>query len=548
MKGNAIFIWRISMQQDKRIKYAVVILLLLFVIGNGISVLPFEGFFLLRDMSSLYYIVISFVLLVFFQRCVVEQKLRTKLVLIAGFIVLWFVFRIEKYVAFEENVTVMRYLWYAYYIPILLIPQLSLETAIHVDRQSNCASIWSYITRIVSIIFLVLFFTNDYHQAIFCFREGINAIDAYSYGITYYIAFGWIFVIMLASVCILVYKSSFKIDKKYIMLQLIYATLFLTFLVLRTLDVKVVISGRTSGEIPEIISFLLAGILVLCVCLGLIPSNFGYARLLEGTGLAFQVANKDYEIVYKSPAFKNITREQMEHETIRLDGDTRIYRKDVSGGYAYWQVDVRELNRLNQELENATEVLSEEAEIIRLHNELIEKQAIIDMKTKVYDEIAVRVLPQSIAIEALTKDVDCSSEQFDCVMKKVCVYASYIKRMSNLMLLASETSLINKIELFLSINEVARYMRKLGVVVDVRIQYESEIISSSTAISVFEKFWIIVEQSFDSLIATSAYVCDDAVKLVLEGVELNQLMLDDVSLEIDDETSFASIFYGKDGE
>lgn len=90
------------------------------------------------------------------------------------------------------------------------------------------------------------------------------------------------------------------------------------------------------------------------------------------------------------------------------------------------------------------QALSEEKELIRIDNELKEKQAKINEKSKVYDEIAVKVYKQSLEIEKLSKEAKEKPELFEQNMAKICVYAAYIKRLANLILLAADNDKIKK--------------------------------------------------------------------------------------------------------
>lgn len=532
------------MNQARRTINVAMLMLFLFFVGCILDVLPFFEVFLIRDFPSVYYLTISMVAVLYFYRAILDERIRKYMVAIGSMVALWLFFRIEKYVAFEENVIAVRYLWYAYYIPLLMIPQLLLSVSLMVNRANDKKPKISFVFGTISIILLSVVLTNDLHQMVFKFNDGLDNVDDYSYQIVYYVISVWAFALMISSMVILLHKCSISANKKLVIVPIVYISFFLLWLVLIFLNIQPVVFGRVPGEFPEVISFLTDGMLILFTCIGLIPSNIGYGKLVSTIDFSAQIADADYKVVYHSPSAIDMSKEQMKQTQAMLDENTKMFRKDVSGGYAYWQVDISELNEINSELEDIKETLSEEEEIIRLDNELKEKQAKIDEKSKVYDNVAVKVYNQSAVIESLSKQAKENPKMFEQNMMVVCVFAAYIKRMANLMLLASDNERINKVELLLSINESARYLRKMGVVADVIAQFEDDYIPSSQAVALYEMFQALLEKSIEGLKAISVIIGDDDVKISIEGAAVD---LPNATIEIDEDTSFVTLPIEKEG-
>lgn len=531
------------MNQTKRTIGMACLLLFLFALGGLIEILPIHEIFLLRDVTSVYYLMTSLVAILYFYRTVIDERIRRYMVAIGSMIALWFVLRIEKYVAFEENVTVSRYLWYAYYIPTIMIPHLSFSLSLMVGKMSNKKPRIILVSGVVSSVLVGLAFTNDLHQLMFRFNNGYNNIDDYTYSLVYYAVFAWSFVIMISAIIILFHKCSITANKKLSLVLAFYIMLFLLWMMVTFLNLRPIVFGRKFGEFTETLSYLMGGVIALCISIGLIPSNIGYDKLISKIGFSAQIADADYKVVYSSYNATDLTTEQMQQSEVMLDQNTKIVRKSISGGYAYWQVDLSELNKINSELEDVKEALSEEKEIIRLDNELKEKQAKIDEKSKVYDNIAVKVYNQSVMIERLSKQAKERPELFEQNMAMVCIFAAYIKRMANLMLLASDSEKINKVELLFSMKESARYLRKMGVVAEIVAKYEDDYISSIQAVAIYEAFQNLLEKANKDLKAISVVVGDDDVKIALEGAVVD---LPNSIVETDDDTSFVTLSIGKE--
>jgi hypothetical protein len=170
------------------------------------------------------------------------------------------------------------------------------------------------------------------------------------------------------------------------------------------------------------------------------------------------------------------------------------------GGYGFWQDDLTEIDRLNGELAEAKEALTQETELIRLRSELKEKQTKIEQHTLVYDTIARRTQTQSQAITRLAEEGRTSPEP---AIKKQCrdriaLFGAYIKRYANLTLLSQESDAVEAGELALSVSEVLRYLNFCGIPGEF-VGSADGIIASGAALCAFETFETILEASHPSL-------------------------------------------------
>ena len=173
---------------------------------------------------------------------------------------------------------------------------------------------------------------------------------------------------------------------------------------------------------------------------------------------------------------------------------------EIPGGFGFWQDDMTGLDRLNEELAEAKETLSQETELIRLRNELKEKQTKIEQRTMVYDNIAKHIQPQSRAISKLAENARLSKDEGEKKRScyKIALLGSFIKRYANLMLLSYESGSIETGELGLSFFEVLRYLNFSGVPGEF-VNTSSGEVSSDAALKVFEIFGRLLESDLDSL-------------------------------------------------
>ena len=102
--------------------------------------------------------------------------------LTAALMLVWLVLRTLKYEVVTD-ITVARYIWYLYYLPMLFIPLFGVYIALSLGKSEE----YRLTGRIVALaaipaILFSLVITNDLHQQMFAFNSGIpGRPDNYSY-------------------------------------------------------------------------------------------------------------------------------------------------------------------------------------------------------------------------------------------------------------------------------------------------------------------------------------------------------------------------------
>ena len=501
--------------------------------------------FLMRNPSTLILMVLAIFLTIFFENHIIERGARVYLVAIAVLITAWIVLRGAKYIAFEETEFIARHIWYLYYIPALFISLFSLLAALSVGEagmRKPCRS--AVLSALVTFVLGLLVLSNDLHQLVFVFHPGFANWDSdYSHGPVFYLIYGWIALLFVGAICILFSKCRVSSARALVWIPILPALFGAIYMSLYASGLWLRINGRLFA-----VCFTIAGIWLSLIYIGLIPSNLGYAELFENSSLAAQIADLDHHIVYKSPESKVLTDAEPCLETdVSPDADTRIHCRPVHGGFVYWQDDITELNRINEELRELGERLGEEAELLRLENELKEERAQIEAKTKTYDEISERVSEQSARISELCTYVSRNSENYAVQMRTVCLLAAYIKRFANLSLLTADTSSIEIGELYLAVQESLRYVSYMGIPAECTAFGEGEV-DAKGVLEAYELFEQLLEQALPSLRGVQVSVYDNEIKAVFEGVMLTLPSGYGASLTVEDNNSFVHMTLREAGE
>ncbi len=523
-------------------------LAVLFVAVSAISVYMPEKF-LLRKPSTLCLAALALALMLYFYERIIDKPTRNYLVSAAGMIAFWMLLRGAKYIAFEESETIARHIWYLYYLPAMMIPQLSLYAAVSAGTaEKKTYPTVLRLTTIFTAALILLVQTNDLHQWAFRFQPGFAGWDAdYFRGPLFAIVYAWSYLLASAVVIILFHRCRLSSSRRFIWVPIVPAAFGVIYMLLYAENLWPRVSGELFGEFPEAVAFTVAGIWLGIISIGLIPSNTGYGKLFEASDLAAQIADRDYHVIYRSVEAAVLTKDQLSSvTTVMLDDNTRLHRKAVSGGFVYWQDDITQLNRINAELAEVGEHLAEETELLRLENELQEERAQIEARSRAYDKIAAEVLPQSKKIAALCAEAERDPSRFDGNMNAVCLLGAYIKRYANLSLVAADHTEIETEELYLAICESLRQLDNMGIPTN-SVPPQSEPLPPQIALSAYALFEALLERALPSLQGVNVTFSERELKLTLEGAAVTLPAGCEASLTVEDGSSFIKLPFRKDG-
>ena len=521
------------------------LLLLFFVVGcilTGLSpALPFP----LSKSSSLYYLVLCVVLTLYFSARLVTDRIRKYMISIGGMLTNWMLLRAVSHICFQDAITVQRLIWYAYDLPSLFVPTLSFLAAFSAGLpEEKRLPRLCLLPVLISLAFAVTVMTNDLHGLVFSFPHGLGHWEfACTRGVLYYLMFLWCGGLLVASVGILIAKNDMISRKSQVWLLLVPILFGLILMVPDIFGSVPAPYGRKVYAAPEIGTFMMGGVWITAITVGLLPTNKGYGRLMTHTGISVQIADRDLRVVYRSPSALALSREQLaSDQPVSADPDLLLSKTSVPGGFVYWCTDVSELNRVHQELEEAHDLIAEENDLIRMENDLHVKRTLIDVQTETYEAISVRVLPQSMVIARLAQEAEADPALYEKNMRQVCILAAYVKRLSNLMLFSASSEKLPAKELFLALRETARYLEKAGIHTHVSDQSEGQFVSSVSATDVYERFEAFLEKGLASLRGVTCVLLPDRLKCIFEGA--TPLLPEDGpdTYEVDGDTFFVTLF------
>lgn len=482
--------------------------LLLFYLLLAVNIIPNNDIipcrFPLENISSLYLLALTICMFLYYYLRVAQHYMLRRLMLSLAFMeILLIVLRGIKYSVFGSVFFLARYSWYLFFIPMLFIPVLLFYISLYVNvkDEQRIRKRWGWV-RTVTVILILLVLTNDLHQMVYQFNPGFENWDRdYSHGWVFAAVTAWEYGFYIVAIIVLVAKCRVTKVRNQAWLILIPFLLGVIIIVLKFTDMMPKINGISATQYPEALCCMVAGVLECCMQLGLIPTNENYKGLMKKTSIPVQITDFDGNVIYKSDAAQELTEEQFSAPDNSRTGEHTILRRmDIPGGYGFWQNDVTELDRINAELEETGETLADESELIRLQNELKEKQAAIEQRTMVYDMIARNTQRQSLAISRISELALHSADTAlkDKYRKHIALLGAYIKRFANLMLLSSESKTVSAGELGISVAEILRYLNMYGVPGELLNTAEGNA-PAGEVFAAFEAFELLLECNLEDL-------------------------------------------------
>lgn len=467
--------------------------------------------------------------LVLINNRIVHKRQRAAMVLSATFIVFWMLIRFIKYQFFIGDEVTTRYLWYAYYIPQLMISTLLFffVCQIGVDDKKPFDKRW-LILFIPAMVLVLLVFTNDFHQLVFKFKPNfVNANNDYTYGPLYYVIVVYQTAIILIS--FIIEGKKCRVSKARRQMWVPFACMIIGI----TASLICLLVTNVLYKLPELHCVTFVAFMESCIQIGLVPSNSGYDTYFKKSGINATITDDNGTPLFSSGdvGVPSDVKSNLTETGGMLDDNTKLSVRKINGGYILWSDDLSNINELNDEIKEIKESLSEENVLIKAENELKEQMATVLESQKLYEKIETAVKPQIDEINALLESVNADSANVAEVLGKVGILGAYIKRRSNLTIIAEKDDMLKVTEIALCIKESLDYLLLSGINCALA-QIGNAEVDRAAALCVYDCFELIAEAVCKSDNGTLAvYVTAN------NGEALFRFVTDNVSLITDTQTA-----------
>lgn len=452
-------------------------------------------------MTALNYVILTGLLLSWIHSVrlrLLPTAARASMLSAAYLLLLYLLLRIFQY-RFAVEPAVKRYTDYCYWIPQMLVPALFLITVIRICRRREDTHHRRELLLMIPAFLLALTaLTNDLHGLVYKPLIDLSGFtvsgDTYTHGPAYYIMYVWMIFILAAGLFILVRSAGRLSGKAALSLIGVIALwfgiyLFNSLFLYRTTDFRFL-------NMPETHTFGMLGVFEVCIRYRLIPYNENYTDFYRKLHFPSVITDRGMTTVYHTDialqAGEDLMRSSLE-KPVMLAHDRKLYGKAVRGGYTFWTVDESSIRRAQKRLADANETIEQENDLLRAETEQKEKDAYLASRHRIYHEIAAELYPYQKRIEQLLDSAHPHTEDYRDTIAKVSVLNAYVKRKTNLLLLAAEKEELSLKELFLALQETAGYLTLAGLTTQTMNQEDASY-PSRRIISLYDAFESIAEQ------------------------------------------------------
>lgn len=469
-------------------------------------------------------------------RRIIQRQALHCLRLTAALMLLWLILRTLKY-SVITGPAAGRYIWYLYYLPMLFLPLLCVYIALSMGKSEDYRL--SRGTGMLSIIPAALFLlviTNDLHQQVFAFKSGVPGLPVsgtYSYRPLYFICLGWMVVCMAFSLVCLFRKSRIPSGEGKRITPFVLGCAMLLYSILYLSGIPAV--RWWFGDMNVMFCLMYAAIYESCIRCRMIPSNTGYVELFEASTLAACIADRSGRIVLRSRAAgEDMTCPQEGQRIVRPDG-MRISSAPISGGYAVWQDNVRQLAELRTRLNANKEKMERNKK--KLKDAYLVQKSLHELteKNRIYNELEAKHSRQTAQMRQMLARCERSGPaERRSLLKKVLLLGTYIKRSANLYFLSSEYQWLPQQELRLTVDEAVRALTACGTECGV-IYRTTEPMRASEVVRLFDLLEIVAETTVDDLRSLFISVSDSAMDLSVEcAADLSAIASPEVTVRQED--------------
>lgn len=396
---------------------------------------------------------------------ITQKTMRTHLTAQNIISILYLTVRFVQDAFLYVNIPWMRFTGYFINIAAIFIPLFGLYVAFYLGKADDyrISEKW-YLLLIPACLLSVLALTNDLHHFFYYIMPEEPQPNLYFHPyIGTYIIYLWGLWMIAHQVHVIYQRNgTTKSDPLYRKLIPFYEPILLFLFSIPYAATAYVVRF----ELVEYSAGLIF-ILVLCwelyILVGLIPVNTQYEEVFRRSTVAMQILSSDGERIAVSENAAEITPAMLEalkqNQHFSVTEDVIMHLHQIPGGCMIWQTDLsqinhafRELQRLNAELEEEQDLLAQE---IRIQSD----EASVQARNDIYDSLSTEVAGQLASLTTLLSKESLSTDDWN----RICLIGTYIKRFCNLQLTYQEQKTIPMGDLAISLQDVAKCMKKLGI-------------------------------------------------------------------------------------
>lgn len=363
------------------------------------------------------------------------------------------------------NIPWMRFTGYFINIAAIFIPLFGLYGSFYLGKADDyrISKKW-YLLLIPACFLSMLALTNDLHHFFYYIMPEESQPNLYFHPyIGTYIVYIW-GLSMIAYQVYFIYQrnGTTKSDPLYRKLIPFYEPILLFLFSIPYAATAYVVRF----ELVEYSAGLIF-ILVLCwqlyILTGLIPVNTQYEEVFRRSTVAMQILSPNGETIAVSENAADITPVILEslkqNQHFSVTEDVIMHLHQIPGGYMVWQTDLSQINQALRELQRLNAELEEEQDLLAQEIRIQSDETSIQARNDIYDSLSSEVSGQLTLLTELLSKESLSENDWN----RICLIGTYIKRFCNLQLTYQEQQTIPISDLAISLQDMAKCMKNIGI-------------------------------------------------------------------------------------
>lgn len=426
-----------------------------------------------------------------------DHLIRRNIIIITAMLIGWVLLVPLKYGS--SNDLFMSMAWYAYYVPLCMIPVLGLECALRaagLDAGERMGRVIA-LAKVVSVLLIVLVCTNNLHHQVFQFSFSTpNWTADYSYGWGYWLILSWLVLVMSVFVVVLA-RAAHRTRLRAVLglLGLLAVVALYTGLYVADMLPPVLMNMTFA------VSLLIVATIELCLRVGLLPSYGNYNQVFAQLPFDVRIFNKQKTLELHTKKAENVTNDELlaclpqgEGDGI-LTGSGSFYMENkqvtgnffpLSGGMAVVAESIAELNRRTAELEQRQEALRSQTNMLKADYQVQSQLLRLQSEAELYQEIEEVFTRATQRIQLLLDTLTGTETPESCAARQrslfqVKLLLSYCKRQGGLILMGRDEPLFDQERLALALSETASDLRTAGVECAVLAEAPRALAASTTS-------------------------------------------------------------------
>lgn len=465
---------------------------------------------------------------------ILNRNLRFYIYIEVATMIIWVTVRFLQESVFYKNIYLMRVSGYYISLIIVMLPLLGFYGVLSMDRDDNFkfSRKW-FLLLIPAFTFILLAITNEQHQLIFKILpdEGINLSFHPNIGI--YLMTLWAMFFEVAKLVVTIYKSRHNNDNRklklipiawVILLPLCLAPYFLTSFVAHM-------------EVFELTAQLYMTEIFIwetCIMIGAVPSNSMYEEAFRCSTVDMQILDTNGNVITKSQDAKPCSKEDFlklkKQGQILTEKNTQLRIAQNKKTYLVWKNDLSEMNKVIDEINNTSKILSDEVTILNQEFKVKNEDSRISAKDKIYNQLTKDVGTQLELLDMFVRNYQKFSNQ-NAIWCRVIFIGTFVKRYCNLGLISQKNGIIEAHDLYLSINDMVKCLKLLEIDSALRINTHINY-SSQYGLFIMKVFELILEKTKFNITSIDINIDDSTIMKIKSDEEIS-INLDEIKSESD---------------